>query len=125
MNRDGFTLIEVIVALLIFAVAILALTSSTGFVGLQMQAADLRTERSVARQQALEKLRAQDFDDILSATKGAGHDVNGYQVWWDVQSLQWALKEVRMYTEGPGFRDGRRQDSMEDTLVVRLARPVL
>jgi prepilin-type N-terminal cleavage/methylation domain-containing protein len=125
MNRDGFTLIEVIVALLIFAVAILALTSSTGFVGLQMQAADLRTERSVARQQALEQLRAQDFDGILSAAKSMGHATNGYQVWWDVVDLQWALKEVRIYTEGPGFRDGRRQDVIEDTLVVRLARPVL
>lgn len=125
MNRDGFTLIEVIVALLIFAVAILALTSSTGFVGLQMQAADLRTERSVAQQQTLEEFRATDFDDILTVSKGSGNTLNGYQVWWDVRPLEWALKEIHVYTEGPGFRDGRRREGIQDTLVVRLARPVL
>ncbi|MBW3553322.1 MAG: prepilin-type N-terminal cleavage/methylation domain-containing protein [Gemmatimonadetes bacterium] len=122
--RAGFSLIEVIVGMLIFATGVLALSASTGFVSLQLQSADLRTERSVAYQQATEQLYAMNFDSVASVSAGNATTVGSYSLWWDVQSVRWALKEVQLYSEGPGFVKGRREASMTDTLIVRIARPV-
>lgn len=124
MNRNGFTLIELMLAMLIFTVAVMALASSTGFMSLQLHAADLRTERSVAHQQAMEQLRAEDFDALVSASKGSGAQIGDYTVWWNVAELQWALKEVDVYTEGPGFQGGRREAAVVDTMTLRIARLV-
>lgn len=124
MNRDGFTLVELIVAMMIFMVGVLALASTTGFVGLQLRAADLRTERSLAHQQAMEEIRSKPFDDILTASKGAGAEIGDYTVWWDVNDVQWALKNVAVYTEGPGFRAGYRDPAVVDTITVRISRVV-
>lgn len=124
MMRDGFSLIEVIVGMLIFATGVLALSASTGFVSLQLHSADLRTERSVAYQQATEKLHAMNFDSIADLDQAAATPVGSYLIWWDVTSLRWALKEVALYSEGPGFVRGRRQEEVTDTLILRVARPV-
>lgn len=123
-NREGFTLIEVMVAMVIFVVAILALASSTGFVGMQMQAADLRTERAAAQQQAVERLHAMEFEGLQSTAKGAGESLDDYTIWWQVRSVRWALKEVELYTEGPAFQGGKREAVVVDTLTFRIARPV-
>ena len=66
MNRDGVGLIEVIIGILILAVGILAMAASTTFVQVQLWSADMRTERSVARQQVLEELRAAPFDSVAT-----------------------------------------------------------
>ena len=122
MNRNGFSLIEIIVGMLIFAVGVLALSASTGYVSLQLQSADLRTERNAAYQQVAEQLHAMQFDNVVSQAPGV--DVGEYSVSWSVQSLSWALKEIELYNEGPGFNGGRRVDSVTDTLIIRIARPV-
>ena len=124
MSRSGFSLIEVMVGMLIFAVGVLALSASTGYMGLQIRAADMRTERSVAFQQVSEQLQAAPFDDVVDLTQANAQVIGSYLAWWDVDSLSWALKEVAVVTEGPGFIDGQRADEVVDTLIIRLARPV-
>lgn len=124
MNRDGFTMIEIVVGMMILVVGVLAMASTTGFVSMQMQVAELRTDRSVVQQQTMERLRGVDFDNLATVAKADGITVGDYTVWWRVDSLRWALKEVSVYTEGPGFHGGARQDGVVDTLRVRLARPV-
>lgn len=124
MNRDGFTLIEVIVGMLIFVVGVMALASTTGFVSLQLQAADLRTERNVAYQQITERLHATPFDSVRTRTQANATTAGAYSMWWDVDSLRWALKQVHVYSQGPAFREGRRHESVVDTLTFRIARPV-
>ena len=122
--RAGFSLIEVIVGMLIFAGGVMALSASTGFVSLQLQSSDLRTERSAAYQQATEQLHAMPFDSIKDRSSAYATTVGSYSIWWEVDSLRWALKEVELYSQGPGFVRGRRDSSVTDTLVVRIARPV-
>lgn len=122
--RHGFSLIEVVVGMLIFATGVLALSASTGFVSLQLQSADLRTERSVAYQQVTEQLHAMHFDSIDELNQSEATGIGSYLVWWEAESLRWALKEVEIYSEGPGFVRGRREASVTDTLIVRIARPV-
>ena len=123
MNRDGFTLVEVIVGMMILVIAAVALAGSTGYVGMQLQASDLRTNRMMARQQVIEELHAMQFDNVVNRAQGSATMRDGFSVWWDVSSLRWALKDVAIYTEGPGFRDGRFSGTLRDTVNVRIARP--
>ena len=68
MNRSGFSLIEIMVGMLIFAVGFMALSASTAFVSSQIQAADVRTERNVAFQQATERLHSIHFDSVQTVS---------------------------------------------------------
>lgn len=124
MNRSGFSLIEVMVGMLIFVIGIMALAASTGFVSMQLLASDIRTERNVANQRVIEQLRALHFDSVQTRAAGSASTFGHYAMWWDVTTLRWQLKEVSIYSDGPGFQDGRRVESVTDTLVVRIARPV-
>lgn len=122
MNRDGFSLIEIIIGMLIFVMGVLVLGVSTGFVSMSLQAADLRTERGVAHQRVSERIYAAEFDDVVSRTEGDAVTVESYAVWWNVQSLQWALKEIELISKGPGVVDGKRIPVVQDTVVFRMAR---
>lgn len=122
VNRDGFSLIEIIVGMLIFVMGVLVLGVTTGFVSMQLQSSDLRTERSVAHQRVAERLYAEDFDAVQTRTQGDAVTVGTYAVWWNVQSLQWSLKEVELISEGPAIVDGQRHPAVQDTVVFRIAR---
>ncbi|HUG41819.1 MAG TPA: prepilin-type N-terminal cleavage/methylation domain-containing protein, partial [Longimicrobiales bacterium] len=119
MNRDGFSLIEIIIGMLIFVMGVLVLGVSTGFVGMQLQSSDLRTERSVAHQRVAERLYAEDFDAVQTRAQGDAVTVGSYGVWWNVQSLQYALKEVELISAGPAIVDGQRHATVNDTVVFR------
>ncbi|MGQ0561155.1 MAG: type IV pilus modification PilV family protein, partial [Gemmatimonadota bacterium] len=56
-SRDGFTLVELVIALVILAVGVLALAGSSGYVTSQVRIADLRSERAAARNQRLRALQ--------------------------------------------------------------------
>ena len=122
MNRSGMGLLEVIVALIILTVGVLAMAASTTFVQMQLWSADLRTERSVARQQVVEALRADPFDSIQTRVQGDAVTRGRYTLWWDAASLQWELKEVQVYTRGPAIVNGQRQTGVVDTMTFRIAR---
>ncbi|HUG41495.1 MAG TPA: prepilin-type N-terminal cleavage/methylation domain-containing protein [Longimicrobiales bacterium] len=124
MNRSGFSLIEVMIGMLIFVMGVMALAASTGFVSMQLLASDIRTERNVAYQQATEQLHALHFDSVKTRASADATTIGAYSVWWDVTSLRWALKEVDIYSEGPGFQGGDRVSSLTDTLTIRIARSV-
>lgn len=126
MNRQGVGLIEVIVGMLVMTVGVLALAGSTSFVAVQIQAADMRTERSVARQQVLEELRAQPHDDVLNSSLSEANAVTrgAYSVWWTASEVSWSLMELEMYTRGPSPRGPDRRNIVVDTVTYRLARPI-
>jgi Tfp pilus assembly protein PilV len=123
MNRDGFSVIEVLIGLIILTFGVLALASSTGYISTQVRVADVRTERSTAYNAAAEELRAMDFDSVKDVTYANAHTISRYKVWWSVNSLHWALKNVTLYSEGPGFVGSRLSQVARDTLSIRIARP--
>lgn len=124
MNRKGIGLMEVIIAMIIFTLGVLALASSTAFVQVQLWSADLRTERHSARQQVVEQLRSIPFDSVGTVTQGDAVSRGGYTLWWDTRSVQWALKEVDLITEGPAVVDGKREPTVRDTVTFRIARMI-
>ena len=123
MSRDGFGLIEVMIAMILFTVGVLALAGTTTYVGTQLRASDIRTERQVARQAVMEELRATPFETIATQSQAAAVVHGSYEIWWTVASPRWALKKVNVYTRGPAFRNNQLQ-VVVDTVEYLIPRPM-
>ena len=102
-RRDGFSLVELIVSLLVLTVGVLALATALGYLILQVRSADARTERSMVVERVEERLRGTDFNSISTVAKSDAETFGDYDVWWDVASENANLKTVTIFTEGPGF----------------------
>jgi prepilin-type N-terminal cleavage/methylation domain-containing protein len=98
-GRDGFTLVEVIVATLILAVGVIGLASSTGFLVRQVTAGEMATQRAAAFQIAIERLRALDWESVGTGSANEGrYAVN----WWVAQEYAQS-RVVKIVTRGPGL----------------------
>jgi len=122
MNRDGFSIIEVLVGLIILTLGVLAMASASGYISMQVRLAHVRTQRSTAYESVTEELRSLNFDSVKDVTYANAEVVAPFKVWWGVNSVDWALKNVTLYTEGPGYVDGRLAQNARDTISVRIAR---
>jgi len=99
-GRGGFTMVEVMVAMVVLAVGVLGLAGTTAYVVRQVTLADIMTERAAAVQTAVERVQAADWE-----TLGSGHDSVGiYGVRWSTQLVAAQLKEVTIVTTGPGLQ---------------------
>lgn len=105
-SSGGFTIVEVLIAIVILAVGMLALATTSIFATTQVKVADLKTEQSLAVQQMVEMLRAMPFDSVLSRTEASAYDAGSYDVWYTVTSPSRYLKNVTLFTKGPGYRSG-------------------
>jgi len=65
LDRRGFTLIEVVGALLIFSVGVLVLLSLTGVLSLQLNRAGKNTSIAVAVQNRLDSLQTVPYDSLI------------------------------------------------------------
>lgn len=120
--RGGFSLVEVIVAILILTVGVLGLAGTTGLVVRQVTLGQLATERAAAFQTAIEQLRALDWEEI-----GDGGDTVGrYQVSWWIEAEFSQSRVMRVLTVGPGLSTSGGfptvQQSVHDTFTYRLLR---
>ena len=120
--RGGFTLVEVIVALIILTVGVLGLAATTIWVVRQSTLAELTTERSAAVQTVVEQLRASDY-----ASLAAGSDTVGrFDVTWSIVDGN-RSKLVTLVTVGPGLTSGGGMPSLggsvADTFAYRIIEP--
>ena len=121
--RAGFTLIEIMVALVILAVGVLGLAGTTALVVRQVTMADVATERSAAHQTVVERLRATTFDSI-----GAGSDTVGiFTAKWTTEDFG-DSKLVHIVTVGPGLQSGTGNlphlgSAVADTFTYRIVGP--
>jgi len=119
----GFTLIEVMVALVILAVGVLGLAGTTALVVRQVTLADVATERAAALGTVLERVRAMDFDSV-----GTGSDTIGsFTASWSSTDFG-RSKLVTVVTLGPGLQTGtgnmpHLSNSVADTFVYRVIDP--
>jgi len=120
-GQAGFTIVEVIIAVVILAVGLLGMAGATVLVVQQTAIADVATERSAALQSTIERLQAMPFDSVVTG----GDSVGAYAVEWRVGSgNRW--KPVEIVTDGPGSmsREGfpRLVLSVPDTFTYRIIR---
>jgi hypothetical protein len=67
-RSGGFTLIEVMGAMLVFTVGVLMMLSLTGVLSTQMERAGLRSQVSLALQNRLDSLQQVPYDSLLVGT---------------------------------------------------------
>ena len=119
----GFTVIELLVALVVLSVGLLAMASVMGTLILQTRAADIRTERSFAVQQVTERLRAQPFGAIGDRAEADAETVGSYDVWWNVADGTSTKRQIAVITKGPGYVPGSGfVEAKLDTFRITLAR---
>lgn len=77
-SRAGFTLIEVIAALVIFAVGILMIMRVSGALGTQMRYAGARSEIVALADERLDSIESTPFDSLIAGTQEDTVDVQGW-----------------------------------------------
>lgn len=124
--KAGFSLVEVIIAMMILSIGILAMGASTGHVMAQIQAAELRTERMSAVREAAETLRGTQWTSLESVCSSApaGFGTEHYTVSCSVLRPSGNLKVVQLITSGPGFESGKFNSTVADTFAISIANPV-
>ena len=123
INREGFSLVEVIVAILVLSFGLLAMAASTGYVATQLRSTTWDTQRNLARQQVMEQLKATIFANV--ATNTTGRAIGQYTVRWNVTNLNSAQRRVQLITTGPAYRQSNRRTmtTIVDTATVMITSP--
>jgi prepilin-type N-terminal cleavage/methylation domain-containing protein len=98
-GRSGFSMIEVIIAMVILAVGVLGLAGTTAYIVRQVTLADLMTERSAAFQTIVDRIQSLPFDNVTSGSDSVGI----FAVTWDAVLDGPQNKIVTIVTTGPGL----------------------
>jgi prepilin-type N-terminal cleavage/methylation domain-containing protein len=96
-NEHGFSIVELMVALVILTVGVLSLAAATGYVSTQVRAGDLRTERAAALQQVIENLRATPFQNLTTVDESQAITVGDFRFWWTVTRTGY-LAQIDIYS---------------------------
>lgn len=123
-SQAGFTMVEVIIAIIILAFGLLGMAGTTGLLVRQITLADVATERTAALQTTLERLKALPFDSVNTGSDSVGI----FDVEWAVSTFSNQWKTVRVITRGPGMVSGAGgfpalTASVPDTFNYRIIRP--
>lgn len=121
-GSGGFTLVEVVIALIVLTVGLLGLAGTTGHVVRQVNLADLMTERAAAFQTAIDRIQSLEYDSVTT-----GQDTVGiFEVEWSSVDDGSQNKVVTLVTTGPGLDPDARLTMMSrevvDTFTFRVLR---
>jgi prepilin-type N-terminal cleavage/methylation domain-containing protein len=97
--RAGFSIIEVIIAMVVLAVGVLGLAGTTAYIVRQITLGDLMTERSVAFQTVIDRLQAMPYANVTTGMDSVGI----FEVTWDAVDAGSQNKIVTVVTKGPGL----------------------
>ena len=124
MDRNGFSIIELIVAVVVLAVGVLGFAGTTTYLNRQATVSELRAERARATANVLERLRTLPFDSIRPGADSVGQ----YQFTWTVQDY-FSAKVATVIVQGPGHAPARAGSlpmiihNLTDTVTYRVPRP--
>ncbi len=111
LSADGFTLIEVIGALVIFSIGVLAVIGLGGTLTLQMERAALRSEIALVGQERLDSLELVDYTALTLGTTTSSTSIRGEAYTWSLTVSDStavirhvALSGVPSSGSGPSFR---------------------
>ncbi len=97
--RSGFSLVEVVFAMLILSVGILGMAATTTTLVHQTNISALKTRRALATQQGIERVRGLPYDSVSSGSDSFGD----FDISWSVVAESDLAKTVRIVTVGPGM----------------------
>lgn len=120
--RAGFTMIEIIIAIVILAIGLLGLAGSTGYLVRTVTLGDLLTERTFASQTVIDRLQSLPYANVVDGTDTIGV----FAVDWDAVDDGPQSKILTVVTVGPGLSPGGMGNlapAVADTFVFRVLRP--
>jgi prepilin-type N-terminal cleavage/methylation domain-containing protein len=98
--RAGFSLVELVIAIIVLAFGVLGLAGTTALVVRQITLSDVNTEREAALQTVVERLRATSTSSITTGSATVG----SYSIAWAVTDSSSAKsRTIRVITTGPGM----------------------
>lgn len=120
--RAGFTMVEIIIAIVILAIGLLGLAGSTGYFVRTVTLADLLTERTFASQTVIDRLQSLPYANVVDGTDTIGV----FAVDWEAVDDGPQSKVLTVVTVGPGLSTGGMGNlapAVADTFVFRVLRP--
>ncbi len=84
LSADGFTLIEVIGALVIFSLGVLGVMQLSVTLSVRMERAALRSELAVVGQERLDSLELVDYPNLTVGTTTSSASIRGETYTWSV-----------------------------------------
>ena len=124
-GRGGFSLVELVIAVIILAFGVLGLAGTTAFTVRQITLADVNTERSAAQQAVVERIRSTTYNSVGTGSATIGD----FAVSWSVTDSTVATKTVRVITQGPGLNKDTAvavpmlASNVQDTFTMIVLRP--
>ena len=123
-RRSGFSMAELVVAIVILSVGVLSMAGTSTWVARQVTLSRLATERAVARQSAVDGLLADSFADIAGGSGTFGI----FDVTWTVTVDVGSYKTLRVVTVGLGRAPGSPgmttlSSEVADTLILTIPSP--
>ena len=103
-SRDGTSLAEVVVAMVIFTIAVLGMVQMGLVARQQARAGELATDMWTVAQLKLEEIKATDFDSV----SGGADSIRGYPVSWTVSGAN--PKSVTLSITRPNVLGGQKVD---------------
>lgn len=111
--RGGFSLVELVIAVLILTVGVLGLAGTTAYVVRQVDLSRINSERAAAVQTAVEFVRSIPFANVADDSTVTGR----YRVRWEVEAGQFQ-RRIRIITTGPGAATGEGGSTVISSAVV-------
>ena len=123
-KRSGFSLVELIVAIVILSVGVLSMAGTSTWVVRQITLSRLATERAVARQSAIESIQAGSFERAVGGSGTFGI----FDVTWTVTANVGNFKTLQVVTVGLGKPEGAEgmttlSSEVADTFFLTLTSP--
>jgi type IV pilus assembly protein PilV len=106
-GEAGFSLVELMVALMILTVGMLGLAGVTAYTIQKVSVAELDTERGAALQTVVEQLRAMPLERVANGADTVGI----FEVSWSVVD-NGDYRTVEIVTVGPGMEQGAGEGGM-------------
>ena len=119
--RAGFSMVEVMVAIIVLAVGVVGLAGTTLYLTRLVTIGDLMTERGAAFQTVVDRIQAMPYNNVTSGTDSVGI----YEVTWDAVDAGSQNKIVTVITTGPGLTRGvapANDPQAVDTFTFRILR---
>ena len=124
--RGGFSIIELVMALIVLAFGVVGLATTTLFITRELMLAEVTTARAAATRSVMERLRATPYDSI-----GPGGDTIGPMVVsWTVTATTPQTTTLGVVTVGPGRASISESqptptvsNAVADTLLYKVLRP--
>lgn len=98
-SRAGFTIVEIVVAVIVLAFGVLGMAGTTAYVVRQVTLAQITTRRAAAVQDVVERQRALAYTDMASGADSVGP----FYVRWVVSYDGARSASITVLTSGPGL----------------------